>query len=39
MSQPTAAEIEAKKAAGYFTDGRIPDSTELESTTGRDWEK
>lgn len=40
MIPPDAwVEIEAKKAAGYFTDGRIPDSTELESTTGRDWEK
>ncbi len=31
-------EIEAKKAAGYYTEGDVPDSMELESTTGRGWE-
>ncbi len=39
MIPPDAqVEMQAKKAAGYFTDGRIPDSVELRSTRGRHWE-
>lgn len=39
MIPPDAmVEMEAKKAAGYFTDGHIPDSRELQSTRGRNWE-
>ncbi len=31
-------EIKAKKAAGYYTEGEIPDDTILESTIGRQYE-
>jgi hypothetical protein len=29
-------EIEAKIAAGYFTDGSVPDAAQLAATKGRD---
>ncbi len=29
-------EMDAKKAAGYFTDGEIPDAEQLATTKGRD---
>jgi len=31
-------EINAKKAAGYYTEGEVPDETVLESTIGRQYE-
>ena len=31
-------EIDAKMAAGYYTDGEIPDGSELEKPKGRDYE-
>ena len=34
-----AVEIEAKKAAGYFTPGLAPDADSLQSTKGRDLER
>ena len=37
MIPPDArVEIDAKKAAGYYTDGAIPDDTELAKPKGRE---
>jgi hypothetical protein len=32
-----SVEMDAKKAAGYFTKGNIPTKEDLESTKGRDF--